>query len=135
VRDVDVVRQFVDAINAHDVERIANLASVDHEFVDGLGNSVRGREAACAAWQGYFAFCPDCWIRSDAMIGGGDCVALFGEAGGTVVENGNLLAANEWRVPAAWRAVVKSDLVERWQVFADNKPVYDILARLGQMRR
>lgn len=129
MRDVDVVTRFVEAINAHAPERIAALASLDHEFIDSLGGSVRGREAVRAAWQGYFAFCPDYWVRPDEIIGG-NCVVVFGQAGGTITEAGQLRTANAWRIPAAWRAVVKGDLVERWQVYANNKPVHDILARL-----
>jgi len=130
VRDVDVVMRFVDAVNTHDAEKIAALASADHEFIDSLGGSVRGRDAVRAAWLGYFAFCPDYWVKADEIIGGGACVALFGQAGGTIVEDGKLHPANEWRIPAAWRALIKDGLVECWQVYADNKPVYDILARL-----
>jgi ketosteroid isomerase-like protein len=120
--------RFVDAVNAHDAEKIAALVSSDHEFIDSLGGSVRGREAVRIAWHGYFAFCPDYWVNADEIIGGGNCVALFGHAGGTIIEDGKLLAANEWRIPAAWRAVIKDGLVECWQVYADNKSVYDILA-------
>jgi hypothetical protein len=29
---------------------------------------------------------------------------------------------------AAWLAVVQKGLVKEWRVYADNKPVYDILA-------
>jgi hypothetical protein len=31
--------------------------------------------------------------------------------------------------PAAWRATIRNGLVLEWQVLADNKPVYEILAR------
>lgn len=130
MRDVDVVTRFVQAINVRDADRIAALASLDHEFIDSRGGSVCGREAVRVAWQGYFAFCSDYWVRPDEVISCGACVVVFGEAGGIIIETGQLLAANAWRIPAAWRAVVKGDLVERWQVYADNGPVYDILARL-----
>jgi hypothetical protein len=43
---------------------------------------------------------------------------------------GNLPAENKWRIPAAWLAVVNNGKIQRWQVFADNKPVYDILAAM-----
>ena len=59
----------------------------------------------------------------------GNIVAVFGAAGGTIGVNGKLLAANKWQIPAAWRAVVEKGLVKEWRVFADNKPVYDILAK------
>jgi hypothetical protein len=34
-----------------------------------------------------------------------------------------------WRIPAAWKGSVRDGKVAEWRVFADNKPVYDILAR------
>jgi ketosteroid isomerase-like protein len=130
LRNIDVATAFVSAINAHDVGQIANLASEDHEFIDSSGRSICGREAVCAAWRGYFAFCPDYWVKADEVIGGANCVALFGAAGGTIIEAGCRYAANEWRIPAAWRAVIRQDLMECWQVYADIKPVYDIVDRL-----
>jgi hypothetical protein len=36
---------------------------------------------------------------------------------------------NKWRTPAPWLAVVENGLVKEWRVYADNKPVYDILAK------
>jgi hypothetical protein len=55
---------------------------------------------------------------------------VFGAAGGTIAANGRLLPGNKWRTPAAWLAVVESGLVKEWRVYADNKPVYDIVAKL-----
>jgi hypothetical protein len=56
----------------------------------------------------------------------GAVVLAVGEAGGTV--DGVL-----WRTPAAWKALVRESKVAEWRVFADNKPVYEILAkRKGQ---
>jgi hypothetical protein len=33
------------------------------------------------------------------------------------------------RRTAAWLAIVEDGLVKEWRVYADNKPVYDILAK------
>jgi hypothetical protein len=54
---------------------------------------------------------------------------VFGAAGGTIAAGGKLPPQNEWRTPAAWLAVVESGLVKEWRVYADNKPVYDIVAK------
>jgi hypothetical protein len=56
-------------------------------------------------------------------------VAVFGSAGGTIAANGKLPPENKWRAAAAWLAVVENRLVKEWRVYADNKPVYDIMAR------
>jgi hypothetical protein len=39
---------------------------------------------------------------------------------------------NRWRIPAAWRAIVHDGLVQEFRVYADNKPVYDILAKAAK---
>jgi hypothetical protein len=35
---------------------------------------------------------------------------------------------NKWETPAAWRALVRDGLIQEFRIYADNKPVYDILA-------
>jgi hypothetical protein len=32
-----------------------------------------------------------------------------------------------WTVPAAWRALVRGELIDTWQVYVDNNPVYELL--------
>jgi hypothetical protein len=57
----------------------------------------------------------------------GHLVAVFGAAGGTIAKNGELPPENKWRITAAWLAVVENGLVKEWRVYADNKPVYEIM--------
>jgi hypothetical protein len=83
-------------------------------------------------WLNYFAFCPDCWVLHEQIIPSGDLVAVFGAAGGTIAVNGTLPSHNKWRTPAAWLALVDRGLVKQWRVYADNKPVYEIMARPAQ---
>lgn len=75
-----------------------------------------------AGWRSYYALCPDYWVGEDEIFQNGVKVAIFGEAGGTIV-------ARRWSTPAAWLAVVENGLIKEWRVYADNKPVYDILAK------
>jgi ketosteroid isomerase-like protein len=120
--DLEAFGQFVAAINRHDVEVIAALISPNHVFVDSMGNRVEGAKSMTAGWRGYFAMCPDYWIRADVVMAEGGVVLAAGEAGGTI-------DGVSWRTPAAWKAVIRDGAVQEWRVFADNKPVYDILAR------
>jgi hypothetical protein len=69
--------------------------------------------------------CPDYWIQADHVLAEPGEVLAAGKAGGTI--DGVL-----WRTPAAWRAVIRDGKVAEWQVFADNMPVYQILARRQQ---
>ena len=119
---VETVLEFLNRINQHDAGKLAGLMTEDHVFVDSLGRTVRGREKMRAGWIAYYALCPDYRISHEEILSDGDRVAVFGEAGGTI-------AANQWRTPAAWRVIVESGLVKEWRVYADNKPVYDILAK------
>jgi hypothetical protein len=83
-----------------------------------------------AGWRGYFTFCPDYWLSHEEIFADGNRVAVFGAAGGTIAVAGKLLPENKWRTQGAWLAVVEQALVKEWRVYADNKPVYDIMARL-----
>jgi uncharacterized protein (TIGR02246 family) len=126
---VETVLQFLERINQRDAEKVAELMTEDHLFVDSLGHTVRGREQMRAGWRGYYAFCPDYWVSHEEILQNGNMVAVFGSAGGTIAANGKLPSENKWRTAAAWLAVVENYLVKEWRVYADNKPVYDIMAR------
>ena len=119
---ITVFRQFVAAINQQNVAAIAELLTQDHLFVDALGNTVRDAGSMETGWRGYFTMCPDYSIRVDYVMSDGQTVLAAGEAGGTI-------DATAWRTPAAWKAVVSEGAVAEWRVFADNKPVYEILAK------
>jgi ketosteroid isomerase-like protein len=122
----------MDSINQHDAGKLAALMTDGHVFVDSLGNKVQGREKMKTGWQGYFAFCPDYWVTHESIFGDGNSVAAFGAAGGTIAADGKLPPENKWRTPAAWLAVVENGLVKEWRVYADNKPVYDTMAKSGR---
>jgi ketosteroid isomerase-like protein len=122
IDSAEIFQQFVTAINSHDVKTLTSLMTADHVFVDALGNRVQGATSMEAGWRGYFAMCPDYWIQTDDVLSKDDTVLAVGEAGGTI-------DGVAWRTPAAWKAVIRDGKVAEWRVFADNKPVYEILAR------
>jgi ketosteroid isomerase-like protein len=118
----EILRQWLAAINGHDVTALAALMAPDHVFVDSLGNRVQGAGSMEAGWRGYFAMCPDYWIRPDHAMSDGETMLVAGQAGGTI-------DGISWETPAAWKAVIRDGKVMEWRVFADNKPVYEILGR------
>src|SRR5580658_10295755 len=126
---VETVLEFMDRINRRDGDALAELMTEDHVFMDSLGQSVRGREKMRAGWRGYYSFCPDYWVTHAEILQNGNRVAVFGSAGGTIAAKGELPSENKWQIPAAWLALVENGLVKEWRVYADNKPVYDIIAR------
>jgi ketosteroid isomerase-like protein len=132
---VEIVLAYFDAINLHDPDKLAGLMTEDHVFIDSLGNSVSGREKMRAGWRGYFAMCPDYRVSHEDIFRDGrdgSMVAAFGSAGGTISVQGEMRAENKWQTPAAWRVKVQAGLIQEFRVYADNKPVYDILARPGK---
>ena len=126
---IETVLDFLDRINKRDADKLAELMTEGHIFIDSLGNTMQGREKMRAGWRGYYSFCPDYWVTHEEILGNGDIVAVFGSAGGTIAANGKLPQENRWRTSAAWLAVVENGLVKKWQVYADNKSVYEIMAK------
>ncbi len=122
IDSTEIFEQFVTAINSHEVKTLTPLMTADHVFVDSLGNRVQGATSMEAGWRGYFAMCGDYRIRIDDVMAKGGVVLAAGEAGGTI-------DSVAWRTPAAWKAVIRDGRVAEWRVFADNKPVYEILAK------
>jgi ketosteroid isomerase-like protein len=119
---MEMFEQFVAAIDSHDPEALGRLMTADHVFIDGLGNRVQGSLAMKAGWTNYFALCPDYWRRVDTRLERNGTVLAVGEAGGTIDHQ-------TWKIPAAWKAMILDGEVTEWRVFADNKPVYDILGK------
>jgi ketosteroid isomerase-like protein len=116
----ETFQRFVAAINGHDIEALTSLMTSDHLFVDSIGNRVQGAEFMQTGWRGYFAMCPDYWIRVRNLLSERETVLATGEAGGTI-------DGIAWQTPAAWQGVFVGGQVSEWRVFADNKPVYEII--------
>ena len=117
----EVFLSFVLAVNRHDVEALRMLMADEHVFVDSLGNRAVGADSMKVGWSAYFAMCPDYLIRADHVVVDEGLVLAVGEAGGSI-------DGVAWRTPAAWKALIRKGKVAEWRVFADNKPVYEILA-------
>jgi len=121
----DTVFAFIDRINAHDVDGLAELMTDDHRFIDAHGNEVVGREKMTAGWRGYFEWFPVYAIDVDEIFEQGDTFAMFGFARGSFKGK----PESAWRLPAAWKAIVKDGRVALWQVFADTKIPFEIIER------
>ena len=121
-----VAEQFVTAINAHDVERIATLMTSNHRFIDSLGSVVEGRDAMREGWKFYFGMVPDYHLNIRSLFVPEDAkaeVVLVGTAGGSYWSNGIKRPDSSWSTPAALRALIRNGRVAEWQVYADNEPI------------
>lgn len=122
-RAAALVREFVARINAHDSHRLTLLCTPDHVFIDSLGARLSGRANVKQAWIRYFSLFPNYLVEVEALVSRDALVFLSGWASAT-----HCSSSLAWRIPCAWRAAVSGDLIAEWQVFADNKPVYEILS-------
>jgi hypothetical protein len=127
---LEAAEAFVQAINSGDVDGLVQWMTPDHTFVDADGSSHAGREPLGVAWREYFNLVPDYRITLFERFASGVTVVLLGQAEGTFVHNGVLEPENHWRVPAAWRVVVRSGLVAVWQLFANQHPMREITKRI-----
>src|SRR6516225_2709049 len=123
---IATLEEFVMRINAHDPKGIVSLCTADHIFIDSLGSQLSGCERLEQAWAGYFSLFPDYRIDVEAAASQNAVVLACGFASAT-----HAASKTSWRIPAAWRAVVRDGQIAEWQVYADNKPVYELLAEQG----
>jgi ketosteroid isomerase-like protein len=120
---IATLEEFVRRINAGEPKRIVSLCTADHIFIDSVGSRMSGREFLEQAWAGYFSLFPDYRIDIDSAISQNAVVLACGFASAT-----DAASKKSWRIPAAWRAVVRDGQIAEWQVYADNKPVYELLS-------
>ena len=120
---IGTLEEFVRRINARDAKGIVSLCTADHVFIDTLGSQVSGHERLEQAWAGYFSIFPDYRIDLEAVASQNAVVIACGFASAT-----HAASKKSWRIPAAWRAVLRNGQIAEWQVYADNKPVYELLS-------
>ena len=108
VDELAVVTSFNDAINAQDVDRLGELMTGAHRFVDSAGATIEGKLACLDAWRSFFAAFPD--YRNVFE----ECRSL-GE-GLIFVRGHSLCSVAELDGPAEWRIIVQDALVDHWQV-------------------
>jgi ketosteroid isomerase-like protein len=126
-KSLDVVMGFIKRINAGDANALGELMTEDHVFQDALGKRFVGREMMREGWKQYFKLVADYRIRADEFFQTDFTFAVFGSASGIYAQNGNAGKGSFWEVPAAWRAVVRGDLVAEWRVYADNLPLRKLI--------
>jgi len=127
----EVVREFIDAINEHHIDKMVSMMTPDHTFVDSLGKVIPSRRAMRDAWLGFFEFVPDYNVTIDHTMAEAETVVAVGSASGTYTKDGELRPQNAWKVPAAWRAVTSGARISTWQAFVDNDPLRRIMSHCG----
>ncbi len=123
------VKEFITAVNGHNLAKMGLLLANNHVFVDAVGSKVEGKESTLATWKGYLQWFPDYAIKAEQLIQNGDTVVVFGQISGTFYKGQTDSANGHWHLPAAIRAVARNGKIEFWQVYADTKAPSDVLNR------
>ena len=118
-----IAREFIARINAHDARALAELMTEDHRVVDATDGIIVGRRTLRQGWESFFAMFPDYVIELEDIIASGDVVALFGHASGHFSGAPPQGASPSFRIPLAWRAVIREGLVAEWRIYGDVEPM------------
>ena len=124
---IEVAMEFIQRINSGDVDSICELMTSDHIFQDALGKRFIGQDKMRDGWRHYLNSVADYQIHADEFFCTDDRVAVFGSASGVYAANGEPSPEKFWKVPAAWRAVIRNGLVAEWRVYADNQPLRKLM--------
>ena len=119
-----------DAINSKNIERLSDLMTDNHKFIDGDASEYSGKLQMKTGWEEHLELIPDLTLSISEHFEENDTVVLFGWSSGTIVENGDLKKENSWRVPCAWRVIVESGKVAVWQLYANQCALHEIYDRI-----
>lgn len=121
---------FVELINSTSSEKLSELMTENHTFIDADGSQYSDREKMRSGWQEYFSMVPDFKIKILDTFSRKNTVVLLGTAEGTFIEKGELRPENHWQVPAAWRVEVVDNQVAIWQLYANQESMIRIHNRI-----
>ena len=114
-RDVaSVVLQFVNHVNAGDLEKMAPMLAPDHLLSDDPAQSFEGRVSALRHWRDLFSLCPDYRMDILDMERLGDSVYIVGYSRGTLPSGERSKAATTWYVR------VSDTRIAEWRVYAER---------------
>jgi ketosteroid isomerase-like protein len=124
---LEIAMEFIKRINSGDADAVCHLMTADHIFQDALGKRFIGREKMREGWRAYFKTVADYQVHADEFFQTADRLAIFGTASGTYAGAGDASSDKFWKVPAAWRVLIRDGLVAEWCVYADNQPLRKLM--------
>lgn len=126
----DIVTQFIEAINDHDVKKIEAMMTEDHRFMDSYGVEIIGKVEMIPEWLRFLKITPDYNIDVEDMISEGNKVMVVGQISGTITKDGNMYPENQYRCLAAWYGVVEGDKIKEWRLISNLSVIVELINRL-----
>ena len=124
----EIIDQFVNAINEHNIPLIEALLSTDPAFADESGETISGTEKIIATWKSIFNSFPGYTIGMEKQIHHSNTIAAFGFISGSFSRNAGE-HNTKWKIPAAWKIKTENGKIKLWQVYADFKIPYEIIEK------
>jgi len=116
------LKKFVARINAHDPSGIIALCTIDHVFIDSLGSKLSGHKQLEQGWSGDFPCFRITASRWSQRFLAARSFSLAVSPRRRTRHRRRLGAFH----PRGAR--VEDERIAEWQVYADNKPVYELLS-------
>jgi uncharacterized protein (TIGR02246 family) len=119
-----VALAFVERINEGDADRLSDLMTEDHAFIDHDGTVQSGRDVMREGFRSYFESFPDYTIHLSRVVTIGDVVVLIGRTTGSHIPR-----EVEAEETVVWAARVEGELVREWHIlYADTEKARRLLA-------
>ncbi len=109
---IAVAIRFNDHINNRDLEKLTDLMTEDHIFIDSYNDVFKGRERMKKGWAEFFERYPDYRDIFTRVESRRDIVILIGFS---------KYSYEPLDGPAIWTAVIRNNLVAEWRVYKDNE--------------
>jgi ketosteroid isomerase-like protein len=113
--DIEAIAlQFNDCINSRDIEKLTDLMTENHVFIDMEGNRIEGvSNARDMAWKPFFLLFPDYRNIFERVVVKGSKVIMQGYSVCRDKRLDNLRAI--------WVAEIREDKVGLWQIYPDTE--------------
>jgi len=123
----ETVLNFIDRINAHDVDGIMALVHSQYEYVNSSGEHFKDRQFIRDTWTAQFKNHPDYRICVQRVIADTEGVGIFGTAEGTYAPDGSLREEDHWEVPSAFLCIAREGKVTYFESYADASIVFSVM--------
>lgn len=115
---VETPFRYVAHVNRQDVDKLAEMMTEDHRFVDPSGDEAVDQDTMRQGWVDYFHLCPDYMIHVSAFHQRGNRVFLMGQTTGSHLD---LPWREEFQDKMIWIADVAGDQISLWKILADTE--------------
>ncbi len=107
-----VALRFNEKINQRDLDDLVTLMTVDHVFIDSLGELTEGRDVMKDGWRQFFASYPDYRnVFTRGQVVKEDFVVMLGYS---------TCSYKPLSGPALWSAKIREGRISEWRVYKDT---------------